>query len=348
MNEIFSFGVDYDKLPIKYDKYPDVFFMIFRYFEKSQDFKNIIFLKYRISSSIQDNTGTVSEETKIIFNNFVKMIKELPQPFIPKDLVSLYLKEPCKAAAFSLLAALPASKNACLSKFIDLLTKAKEKMIHPLDYDEELGLLFARQRVPQLFNFLTKQSNFFLSFPMSSMHSFVEPRPITEYPDLDDIFDDSLTYKSMKMDSVVSIFDLYKEVNAHANYLGLNSESLGEIDEIPLNDAKKHCRNLKIILKDFEKRYENLAGKCPNKQAKEQLSALYHLRQRLKKRCERNELTDLIREKTALQVELNEFRDNFEKRYGRSIMYEDDKKPAAQKYERYKEIKQKIAELQQK
>ena len=80
----------------------------------------------------------------------------------------------------------------------------------------------------------------------------------------------------------------------------------------------------------------------PDKIAKENISILYNIYKQLKKRCKRTHLDDLMDEKKLLQSHLNEYRNEFKKKYGRNIENEEDKEPIKEDYKRYKEIKQEI------
>ena len=70
---------------------------------------------------------------------------------------------------------------------------------------------------------------------------------------------------------------------------------------------------------------------------------------KLRNKCRnQSKRDDLIIEKKKLQRELNDFRSEFEAKYGRKISTAADKAPVAAKYQRYKAIKEELAKLSMK
>ena len=79
------YGVEYDLLPATYDSFPDIFYMIFNYFQTHFDqFKNLLFAKYKLSNTFTDNIDKPDEEMTMIFNHFKKNINLFTKSFYLK------------------------------------------------------------------------------------------------------------------------------------------------------------------------------------------------------------------------------------------------------------------------
>ena len=351
-DEIAIFGVEYESLPATFDSYPDIFYLFLNFFEKNiSRFTYLLFHTYKLSSKIPDINEECDKEMITVYSQFTKLLKKLPHAFIEDELSYLYMENPSKDAANFLLASLSESKFKCLNRFINIVIEAKKGLIHPLSYDSDLCLLFTHNKsVFGLFNYLTEQSDAFSVFPFLEFRTVIPPKPPNSYPDIDILSFTILNEQRSKerFENIVeqtskrTLKDLYEDAIDHANYMGLNDECLGEISQIPINDAQFHKQALKSILNDFEKEYQDLFNEKPNKVVREHILVLYNLYKKLKKRCNRTHLDDLMDEKNLLQNHLNEFRKEFKRKYGRDIETEEDKEPIKDDYKRYKEIKQEI------
>ena len=233
---------------------------------------------------------------------------------------------------------------------MDLLKKAEKEIPYLLDYDSDFSFIFTKNKsIFCLFNFLTEKASVYFLFPFIKFPKIIPEKPKFSYPDIDDLsfsisFSESKdkVFLSLLCRSDLKLNELYEEAIDHANYMGLNEECLGVIDEIPLKDAKFHKKALQSILAEFEEKFTERSGQKPTKEVKEPLSVLYHLHKDLKKRCKRTRFDELMKEKTELQIELNKYRKHFKERYGRDLQTKEDKEPIKAQYQRYKEIKEEI------
>ena len=355
------FNVPYDSLPASSSNGPDILFTIMSYFESNFD----DFIKHLTSSfAISNLFATDAKYSSTIsdtFMYFIKLLCGLPEPFIPKHLILLYLESPSLTSAQQVVVNLGTNKRIIFNKFINLLRDGVKKSIYPLDFDRVLGPAFAHQQTYCFFNFLTKQKSTANCFPWIAIKSFLPEEPPVSYPENESNLDQLIDYT--KVDAEVppellvapsqniaeKLSQLYNNTKIRAKSYGLTDEVLDNIDNISVNDAEKYRSELKLILVQFEKEVCSIIKRKPVKSDKIPLFSLYRLHMKLRNKCRnQSKRDDLIIEKKKLQRELNDFRSEFEAKYGRKISTAADKAPVAAKYQRYKAIKEELAKLSMK
>lgn len=352
------FGVPYDELPATIGSCPDIFTFIINFFKKNpDDFRSILFIQCKLLPDLQDNTGTPSSQMVEIFNVFIKLLCQLPEPFIPASIMVAFLSDPCITSANNLLVALPKNKKGIFQAFIKLLAQAQEMLLHPLQLDKLFGNAFARQNSLDLFSLLSQQKSSYLTFPFIPF-STVVPDPSKQlYPTIETIsgpfhIQDIVT-PTIQIDEKETITykltELYSETKFRASSYGLDLQDYDSISEMSPEDIRKYKDTLKRVLVDFEKEFRSITKHKPTIEDKEPLTELYRLHDKLRRagHTKSYELNMLYREKTILRKELNAYRTDFENTYGRKIASAEDKLPIKDKYARYKEIKLRINELEE-
>ncbi|OHT05202.1 hypothetical protein TRFO_27139 [Tritrichomonas foetus] len=353
------FNQPYDSLPLNESHIPIIFDEIIEYFENNKDDFTKHLSKSLALSSIFATDGSYSSDVSDVFMQFIKLLCELPEPFIPKHLIMLYSESPSLTSAQQVIANLQSSKRTLFNRFITLLRDIIKNTIYPLEFDRILGSAFAHQQTHNFFDFLTKQNSSALCFPWIPIKSFLPEEPPNAYPEIeiDELIDYTKVDAEVPPELLVApsqtvaeqLSELYNNTKLRAKSYGLTDEVLENIDSITIKDAEKFRSELKLILLQFEREIATLIKRKPVKSDKTPLSSLYRLHMRLRNKCRnQSRRDDLIIEKKKLQRELNDFRSEFEEKYGRKISSAADKAPVAAKYQRYKAIKEELAKLSKK
>lgn len=363
MNEInFSsdiFGIPYDDLPSTNDDGPDILKHVFNYFESYQrDF----FIHFSNSYGLFPDSVPIVNSSPRLSDTYVKLVKllcELPEPFIPRDLIKLYSISPSLTSAQQVVANLPLNKRTLFNQFVSLLREIAKNSIFPIEFDRVLGVAFAHQYTFNFFDYLTKQNCSSLCFPFSHLKSFLPEEQPNSYPEVDFEIDEPIDYTCINVDIppemliapsqtiAEQLARLYNSTKMQAKSFGLTDEILNNVDNISIQEAEKYRSELKSLLLQFEHQIAALINRKPLNSDKTPLASLYRIHMKLRNRCRiQSKRDELLIEKKKLQRELNDFRTEFEGKYGRKIASAADKAPVAVKYQRYKAIKEELAKLE--
>lgn len=349
-----EFGVSYDDLSGESRLGPQIMIKFVEYFESNAEIIGDIVMTDAgfVKPQLTDNQHHVRE----ILAVFKKWLENLPDPFLPFGIMTLYDIDPCLTAAQQVIATLPSNKRALFNRFVRIMRSVSDKSVHPLDFDAFFGPAFAKQKTHSFFNFLCRQDCFALSFPFGELKSFLPVEPAAEenaYPDLGlgDCPDIAAIPTPIPVEPgetrAVKLANLYSDAKVRAESFGLTEEVIQSISDISDAEAAKYKQELKHILVQFENEFASLMGTKPSKSDKLPLTALYKLHLDLRKKCQmRTEVEKLREEKALLQKQLNDYRDQFEKTYGHKIQTSADKAPVLEKYNRYREVKQQLAKLE--
>lgn len=350
------FTIPYDSLPAKDENGPDIINDTISYFESMKDaFLSHLSHYYSVIPSQQSEQGFCSSLSDT-FVQFIKLLCQLPDPFIPRDLFQLYSESPSLSSAQQVVVNLPSNKRTLFNRFIHLLRDISTKSIYPLELDRILGSAFVHQNTYDFFAFLTKQNTSALSFPFSQMKSFLPEEPANLYPEVEveELADYTKVNVEVPPEMLIApsqtvaeqLAQLYNNTKIQARSYGLTDEILENVDNISIKEAEKYRSELKSILLQFERDIAILIKRKPVKSDKKPLSSLYRIHMILRNKCRvQSQRDELIIEKKKLQRELNDYRTEFEEKYGRKISSATDKAPIAAKYQRYKEIKEELAKL---
>ena len=354
------FGKSYDDLPPAGRIGPAVFVETVEAFESEMElFSLIIKSMCPVTGSFTTSSDMKGNKLLSLFLMFIRWLGELPEPFLPADVMGLYNEAPSLTAAQQVIASLPGHKRTTFNRFIRLLRTISENLICPVDFDGVFGEDFARQKTCSFFNFLCKETAGSLSFPWTEMKSFLPTVDTGFYPSLDDI--GTLDYSKVSVEVpvemimapcesvAIQVAQLYNDTKVRAMSFGLTDEVIENVDDIGMDEAVKLKAELKRILEQFESEYKAIVSKKPSKTDKIPLTALYQMHLNLRKRITTKSKHELLmEEKVALQKELNAYRDEFERKYGHKIETSADKAPVAEKYKRYCQVKRELAELNKK
>lgn len=351
------YGILYEDLPCESGNGADIFFSVVDCFEQNiEQFAKYISTLTPFIKLPEETAKATNDTISELFCCFIKWLCKLPEPFIPHNLMQLYLENPNITAAQQTIAALQQNKRQVFNRFIKLLRKANNLFIFPVSYDQILGPAFAHQTTSFLFSFLVKESCSALLFPFQSIKSFLKEE-LNFYPeiDTDDIIDYTAIRSQVTPEMLIAptttiaeqLAQLYNDTKLKARALGLSDDIISKADKIPSSDAVKYKTELKSLLMEFENKMQEITGRKPTKGDKTPLTTLYKLHMDLRKRCRsKSHVDDLRAEKHALQKELNEFRVEFENKYGRPISNAADKASVASKYARYKAVKNELSMIE--
>lgn len=350
------FTIPYDSLPSKDENGPDIINNTISFFESHKEaFLNHLSHYYSVVpiQQIESNHFPNLSDT---FVHFIKLLCQLPDPFLPRNLIQLYSESPSLTSAQQVVVSLPLNKRNPFNRFIHLLRDITAHSIYPLELDRILGSAFAHSQTYNFFDFLTKQNTSALCFPFSSFKSFLPEEPPNLYPEIEnsDAFDYTKVNVEVPAEMLIApsqsiaeqLAQLYNNTKLQARSYGLTDEILDSVDSITIKEAEKYRSELKSILLQFERDIATIIKRKPVKSDKKPLSSLYRIHMILRNKCRvQSQRDELIIEKKKLQRELNDYRAEFEEKYGRKISSAADKAPIAAKYQRYKEIKEELARI---
>ena len=355
-----AFGKAYDDLPSSGRLGPDLFVETVEVFESDAGtFGMIVASMCPLTGAFADVKDLKGNKMLNLFLMFVRWLGELPEPFLPLDVMSLYKEGPSLTAAQQVIASLPGNKRTTFNRFVRLLRTVSEGLVCPVDFDGVFGEHFARQKTSSFFNFLCRETAAPMCFPWEGMKSFLPAVNTGFYPTVEDLT--SVDYSKVSVEVpvemivapcesvAVRVAQLYNDTKVRAMSFGLTDEVIENVDNVGLEEAVKLKAELKRILEQFESEYKVIVSRKPSKTDKIPLTALYQMHLNLRKRTtikSRREI--LMQEKIALQKELNAYRDDFERKYGHKIETTADKAPVLEKYKRYCQVKREIAELDKK
>lgn len=352
--EIFS--LPYDSLQAKDENGPDIINDTISFFESHKEAFLAHLSHYYSYIPVSQTESNFCPSLSDTFLQFIKLLCKLPDPFIPRDLLQLYSESPSLSSAQQVAVSLPLNKRAPFNRLIHLLREISTKSIYPLELDRILGSAFAHQNTYNLFGFLTKQNTSALCFPFAKIKSFLPEEPPNLYPEIEVNELDDYTKVNVEVPAEMLIApsqtvaeqlaQLYNNTKVQARSYGLTDEILDNVDNISIKEAEKYRSEIKSILLQFEREIIPIIKRKPVKSDKKPLSSLYRIHMILRNKCRiQSQRDELIIEKKKLQRELNDYRTEFEEKYGRKISSAADKAPVAAKYQRYKEIKEELAKI---
>lgn len=332
-------GVEYDKLPTTLTETPDIFELIYNYFrENLVEFKKLIIRECCAINNVKKSLKKCNKEIEDVFNIFINILKHLPQPFIPSDLVDIHSRYLCQQSATSCLVSLPNSKRNFLQRFITLLCECQSDSMFPLNFDKLIGFSFVQGCSYSLFSILTRQNNNYLCFPILEFKS-LSRFAITD-GNSDNLMLTHLREEKQRVYIDSKISELKRRFEKNALNIGVTEDISKTLTKLSKEEAEKLKSQLKNLIIDFEKKLRELSS---DKVPKEVIKKYYIIYDDIKQYISRSPTyIKLLEQKNKLQIELNQFRDDFEKKYGRKLQTSDDKKPVREKYDLYKQVKKKI------